>query len=118
MEQVPGGTRLEITGLQKRFGERPVLKGVDLQVNAGEFVAIVGRSGCGKSTLLRLIAGLETPTDGRIALDGAPVRGINTAVRVMFQEPRLLPWQKVADNVALGIDGDQDKEKRTAEALN
>ena len=118
MEQVPGGTRLEITGLQKRFGERPVLNGVDLQVNAGEFVAIVGRSGCGKSTLLRLIAGLETPTEGSIALDGAPVRGLNPAVRVMFQEPRLLPWQKVADNVALGIDGEREKEKRTAEALN
>ena len=109
MEHVPGGTRLEIAGLKKRFGKRLVLEEVDLQVNAGEFVAIVGRSGCGKSTLLRLIAGLETPTDGEIALDGAPVRGVNPAVRVMFQEPRLLPWLKVADNVALGIDGDRTR---------
>ena len=118
MGDVPRGTRLEIAGLKKRFGKRLVLEEVDLQVNAGEFVAIVGRSGCGKSTLLRLIAGLETPTDGEIALDGAPVRGVNPAVRVMFQEPRLLPWLKVADNVALGIDGEPDKKRRTAEALN
>lgn len=110
--------RLEIEELQKRFGGRLVLDGVDLQVNPGEFVAIVGRSGCGKSTLLRLIAGLETPTDGEITLDGAPLRGLNLAARVMFQEPRLLPWRKVADNVALGVGGDRgDMVERTTEML-
>lgn len=112
------GARLKIDGLQKRFGDRLVIRHIHLQINPGEFVAIVGRSGCGKSTLLRLIAGLETPTVGSIELDGATVRGLNSSVRMMFQEPRLLPWQTVADNVALGVVQDREEAKqRTAEAL-
>ncbi|WP_436835956.1 ATP-binding cassette domain-containing protein [Janthinobacterium lividum] len=94
------GVPLELTQLSKAYGERPVLKNVDLQLEAGEFVAIVGRSGCGKSTLLRSIAGLESADDGRIAIGsgvGAP------DIRIMFQESRLLPWKTVLDNVALGL---------------
>src|SRR5690606_16502730 len=97
------GTKLEIEGLKKSFGDRLILKGVNLRVSPGEFVAIVGRSGCGKSTLLRLMAGLETPTGGRVLQDGEPVRGIHPSVRIMFQDSRLLPWQKVINNVALGV---------------
>ncbi|WP_077402585.1 ATP-binding cassette domain-containing protein [Janthinobacterium sp. LM6] len=94
------GVPLELTQLSKAFGERPVLKNVDLQLEAGEFVAIVGRSGCGKSTLLRSIAGLESVDEGSIAIGsgvGAP------DIRIMFQESRLLPWKTVLDNVALGL---------------
>ncbi|MBW3511418.1 ATP-binding cassette domain-containing protein [Janthinobacterium sp. NKUCC06_STL] len=94
------GVPLELTQLSKAYGERPVLKNVDLQLEAGEFVAIVGRSGCGKSTLLRSIAGLESVDDGSIAIGsgvGAP------DIRIMFQESRLLPWKTVLDNVALGL---------------
>jgi sulfonate transport system ATP-binding protein len=80
-----------------------VLSGVDLDLAPGAFVGVVGRSGCGKSTLLRLIAGLEAPTAGTVALDGAPLAGLNTAARVMFQDARLLPWKRVRDNVALGL---------------
>ncbi len=96
------GAELRLRGLRKSFGSRPVLRGIDLDVPAGQFVAIVGRSGCGKSTLLRLLSGLETPDEGEIAIDAAtdPKRG---AVRIMFQEPRLLPWNTVARNVAVGL---------------
>ncbi|MGA9174774.1 MAG: ATP-binding cassette domain-containing protein, partial [Thermoactinomyces sp.] len=66
----------------------------------------------GKSTLLRLIAGLEKPSAGAIIQDGQPISGLNPAARVMFQEPRLLPWKKVFDNVALGI---KDKNRRKEE---
>lgn len=97
------GIQLEIIDLAKTFKVDPVLENVNLTVNPGEFVAIVGRSGCGKSTLLRLIAGLETPTQGGILVDGEPVKGLNSHIRVMFQDARLLLWQKVIDNVALGF---------------
>lgn len=112
------GTKLKIEGLKKSLGGRPVLKNVNLRISPGDFVAIVGRSGCGKSTLLRLIAGLEIPTGGKVVQDGAPVRGLNPLVRVMFQDPRLLPWKNVVDNVALGVAGsDGEKRKRASEVL-
>lgn len=80
-----------------------VLRGVDLTLRPGEIVAVVGPSGCGKSTLLRLLAGLDTPSDGSIELDGTPVRDTDERTAVAFQEPRLLPWRTVAENVALGL---------------
>ncbi|MBD2058017.1 ATP-binding cassette domain-containing protein [Oculatella sp. FACHB-28] len=97
------GTQLSIRNLSKSFGTAQVLRDIDLEVAPGEFVAIVGRSGCGKSTLLRLLAGLETPTQGEVLLDGHPLRGFNSDARVMFQDSRLLPWRRVLDNVALGL---------------
>ncbi|WP_213775895.1 ATP-binding cassette domain-containing protein [Bradyrhizobium sp. dw_78] len=94
------GLPLTIRGLRKSFGRNEVLRGIDLHIPAGQFVAIVGRSGCGKSTLLRLIAGLETADAGTISF-GEQTRAED--VRVMFQEPRLLPWARVLSNVEVGL---------------
>jgi sulfonate transport system ATP-binding protein len=80
----------------------PVLDKLSLAVAPGEFVAILGPSGCGKSTVLRLIAGLEQPTSGEVAIGGRPVSVTDDRCAVVFQEPRLLPWRTVAQNVALG----------------
>ncbi len=97
------GAAVSIRGLQKRYGDKPVLAGIDLDFEAGEFVAIVGRSGCGKSTLLRLLLGLEEPDAGEIRIAGAAApRAGGDVARFIFQEPRLLPWERVLDNVALG----------------
>lgn len=97
------GVRLQVEGLTKGYAGRGVLAGFDLAVERGEFTAIVGRSGCGKSTLLRLVAGLERPEAGAIRYDGAPQDGIHPAMRIMFQDARLLPWRRVLANVALGL---------------
>ncbi|MEF3066447.1 ATP-binding cassette domain-containing protein [Pandoraea apista] len=99
------GGGLRIDGVGKRYGTRSVLSDFSLAIPRGGFAAIVGRSGCGKSTLLRLIAGLETPDAGRIALDGHTLSGASGAVstRIMFQDARLLPWRTVLENVALGL---------------
>jgi len=99
------GLGINIQRLVKRFGERQVLHGLDLRIQPGEFVAIVGRSGCGKSTLLRLLAGLEEISGGTIALDGAPPKANRDDARMMFQDARLLPWRTVIQNVALGLQG-------------
>lgn len=97
---------LEINNVQKRYKDLFVLKGINISIQRGEFIAIVGKSGCGKSTLLRLIAGLEKVSDGTIIQDGAAVSGINKQARMMFQDGRLLPWKTVIDNIGLGLNGD------------
>jgi sulfonate transport system ATP-binding protein len=99
----PQGVRLEVRGVDKRYGARDVLKQADLVIEPGQFVAIVGRSGCGKSTLLRLVAGLEPVSAGTVRLDGRGIDGLSDSTRIMFQDARLLPWKRVADNVALGL---------------
>jgi sulfonate transport system ATP-binding protein len=111
------GLSLTIRGLRKSFGDNEVLRGIDLHIPAGQFVAIVGRSGCGKSTLLRLIAGLETATAGSIGF-GEETRPED--IRVMFQEPRLLPWARVLGNVEVGLGRERtspDAQARAEQAL-
>jgi sulfonate transport system ATP-binding protein len=111
------GLGLTIRGLRKSFGDHDVLRGIDLHIPAGQFVAIVGRSGCGKSTLLRLIAGLDRPDAGGIGF-GTEVRP--TDVRMMFQEPRLLPWASVLSNVEVGLGKERsskDAQTRAEQAL-
>jgi sulfonate transport system ATP-binding protein len=98
------GLALTIRALRKSFGDNEVLRGIDLHIPAGQFVAIVGRSGCGKSTLLRLIAGLETVDAGTISF-GGETRPED--IRVMFQEPRLLPWARVMSNIEVGLGRDR-----------
>ncbi|SER05785.1 sulfonate transport system ATP-binding protein [Pseudomonas cuatrocienegasensis] len=82
-----------------------MLKGVDLHIPAGQFVAIVGRSGCGKSTLLRLLAGLDKPSAGQLLAGNGALSAAREDIRLMFQDARLLPWKRVIDNVGLGLSG-------------
>ena len=103
----PRALAVEIKGLGKHYGQRRVLENFDLSIEAGEFVAIVGRSGCGKSTLLRSIAGLEKPDAGVLNVD-------STTIRLMFQDARLLPWKSVLDNVGLGLGKDGKAQARKA----
>jgi sulfonate transport system ATP-binding protein len=127
LEQAPATTRLLssagssvlLRGVTKAFGAHTVLHGIDLDIPAGQFVAIVGRSGCGKSTLLRLLAGLDQPSSGRIEIDDRS-GGWRDQVRLMFQEPRLLPWQRVAANVEIGLSHAQagaDRRRQAVEAI-
>lgn len=109
---MPAGTprrgEVAIRGLSKSFalngGRLNVLRGVDLTLSGGASLAIVGPSGCGKTTLLRVLAGLERPDAGEVRIDGVPVAGPGRERAVIFQEPRLLPWLTVLDNVAFGLE--------------
>lgn len=104
------GAEINIEQLHKFYDKVTVLEDLDLHIEPGEFVAIVGRSGCGKSTLLRLIADLEQPSYGEIKFKSALNfrEGITSDdIRVMFQDPRLLPWKSVLKNVQLGLETSQ-----------
>ena len=79
------------------------LDGASLKVALGEIVAVVGGSGCGKSTLLRAASGLDPPTKGTVTLDGEKITAPHEKIGIIFQEPRLLPWLSVADNVGFGL---------------
>lgn len=111
------GVGVNITGLTRRFADRPVLDGVDLDIAPGQFLALVGRSGCGKSTLLRLIAGLDRADAGQVRFAGDPPFVAARDLRIMFQDARLLPWLSVADNVAVGLGEDRGASARVGEAL-
>jgi len=97
------GIFIESKNVIKKFENTQVLKELNLTINSGEFVCVVGRSGCGKSTFLRLLAGLEKVSQGEITLDGAKINGVHPDIRIMFQDSRLLPWRTVIENVALGL---------------
>jgi sulfonate transport system ATP-binding protein len=87
------------------------LDGISLDVEPGEIVAVVGGSGCGKSTLLRVVSGLDNPTRGKTSLDGETILAPHPKIGIVFQEPRLLPWLSVADNVGFGL-ADRPKAER------
>jgi len=97
---------VRITDVEKHFGTGKsrvdVLADVNLEIAPAEFIALLGPSGCGKSTLLRLVAGLDLPTTGVVSIGSTPVTGIDSRCGVVFQEPRLLPWLSLKQNVALG----------------
>lgn len=99
------GVAVDLAAVGKAYDARRVLTGIDLSIQPGEFVAIVGRSGCGKSTLLRLLAGLEHPTEGQVRFDGTAPQANRDDLRIMFQDARLLPWRTVIENVMLGLPG-------------
>jgi sulfonate transport system ATP-binding protein len=95
------------------------LGSVSLEVEPGEIVAVIGGSGCGKSTLLRAISGLDPPSEGAVLFDGERIVAPHEKIGIIFQEPRLLPWLKVADNVGFGL-GDRpnpERAERVAVAL-
>ncbi|MFB3152257.1 MAG: ABC transporter ATP-binding protein [Nitrosopumilaceae archaeon] len=100
-------TKLEAKNIVKYFShdshKLEALGGINLKVEAGDFVCLVGPSGCGKSTFLRIIAGLETPDEGQIMFDGHPVTETSPERIMVFQEGALFPWLKVQDNVEFGL---------------
>jgi len=116
-------TLLSVRDLTKTFatrdgGELPVLEGINLDVQPGEIVALLGKSGSGKSTLLRCIAGLVLPSSGTVTYRGKPLRGVNPGVSLVFQTFALLPWLTVQQNVELGLEAKGDEpEQRAREAL-
>lgn len=116
MRDSPAGAAIAIRKLGHGFGSQRVLANLDLDVAPGEFLSIVGKSGCGKSTLLRLIAGLDRPRSGSVSVGGLPAHEAGDSLRIMFQEPRLLPWASVAENVAIGLPRGPDAQA-VAEAL-
>ena len=99
---------LQLTGVSKGFGPKDarneVLHDVNLSLERGEFLAVVGYSGSGKTTLLSLVAGLLRPDAGSVTLDGRPVAGPGPDRGVVFQNYSLLPWLTVSENIALGVD--------------
>lgn len=100
----PAAPYLRLENVTKSFGSFQALEGVSLEIFGGEFVCFLGPSGCGKTTLLRLLAGLEQADSGQVLIDGRPIRGVGTERAVIYQEPRLLPWLTVLENVAFGLE--------------
>jgi NitT/TauT family transport system ATP-binding protein len=99
--------KLSIEGLGVTYlgskGQVQALDGLGMTIEEGEFVAVLGPSGCGKSTLLKIVSGLLMPTEGRVVLNGAEIRGPQAEVGIVFQQPTLLPWKTVLDNVLVPI---------------
>lgn len=120
----PAGHILFVEGLSLDLpggaAANPVLRGVDLSVEAGEFVAVFGPSGAGKSTLLKVIAGLLAPTAGGIEFNPQHLSG-GRAFGFVFQEPRLMPWRRAEKNVELGMEGTgasrEERRSRARDAL-
>ena len=84
-------------------GSKLILKDINVEINAGEFVCILGQSGCGKSTLLRLLAGLEKPTQGALLINGEPIKGASLKRGVVFQDYGLFPWMTAGENILLAL---------------
>jgi len=105
---IPSGLGVDIDGVGARFptpgGPLDALADLSLDVPAGSFTVVIGPNGCGKSTLLRLVAGLLEPSSGAVRVGGSPPRAGDGRVGIAFQQPRLVPWRSVLDNVALALE--------------
>ena len=100
--------RIQIENLSKVFGENDeekvvALDGVTAEIPEGSFISLIGPSGCGKTTLLRCIAGLETPTDGTVTVDGEKVTKPGSDRGFAFQQANLFPWLSIKDNISFGL---------------
>ena len=109
---------IQLAGVSKRFATGLLaVAGIDLDVARHEIVAVIGPSGCGKSTILRLIAGLDEPTAGTVHVDGHQVHGPDRSTGVVFQQPRLMPWLNVTNNVSFGLEHNGDHTLETSEVI-
>src|SRR6202012_1774606 len=95
-------SKLSVAKLNKRFGDLQALSDINLDIADGEFICIVGPSGCGKTTFLRIVAGLETASDGDVKIDGELVKNAGIDRGFVFQNDNLLPWRTVFDNAIIG----------------
>jgi len=93
-----------LSSVQKSYGEIEAIRDASFALTTGEFVSVLGPSGCGKSTLLMMIAGLISPSAGKIAVGGSPVRGPRREIGIVFQSPVVLPWRSIIDNVLFPIE--------------
>ncbi|MFZ0767270.1 MAG: ATP-binding cassette domain-containing protein, partial [Bradyrhizobium sp.] len=94
---------LVLDGLDKTYPNGVhALERFSARINLGEIAAIIGGSGCGKSTLLRAVSGLDPATAGSVTLGGTTIKAPHAKIGIIFQEPRLLPWLSVADNIGFG----------------
>jgi NitT/TauT family transport system ATP-binding protein len=117
-----GAAGIEVRGVRKHFRDAGVtaLEEISLSIAPGQFVSLLGPSGCGKSTLLRCIAGLETPSAGKIEVNGIPVTDPPEGLGMVFQRDALLDWRTVAENLMLPIDfrrGDRAAAQGRADSL-
>ncbi|MBT9386790.1 ABC transporter ATP-binding protein [Pseudooceanicola sp. CBS1P-1] len=105
-QPVTAAPLIRFAGVGLSFGRTEILRGIDLEIAAGEFVSVIGPSGCGKTTLLRLLAGLQKPSAGQVSMAGRPLRGPAPDIAVVFQDyaNALLPWRTAAGNVALALE--------------
>ncbi len=94
--------RLILNSVSKKFNGFLALEDINFEVEEGEFVCLLGPSGCGKTTVLRLAAGLETPDEGFLSLDGRKIKGVNKECGFVFQEYALFPWRTVKENIEFG----------------
>lgn len=120
MEKVENNdaVKIELINVSKSFGDKEVLHNVNLTIEKGEFVAIIGKSGSGKSTLLRLVSNLEPLSSGELLFDHVPAGESKAKLTMMYQDSRLLPWKKVIDNVGLGLEGNwKEKAEKALQAV-
>ncbi|WP_131792641.1 ABC transporter ATP-binding protein, partial [Candidatus Protofrankia datiscae] len=101
-----GASLVRVRGLRRAYQDKVVIDGLDVDIAAGEFVALLGKSGCGKTTLLRTLAGLDQPDAGTVDVPAQRA--------VVFQEHRLLPWERVWRNVAIGLPRGEGQQKAAA----
>ena len=106
---------IEIENVSKIYrkdeGERKILNNINLSINCGEFVTIVGKSGCGKSTLLKIISGMTETSEGEVRIKGEKARKYNENCSIVFQESRLFPWLKIRENINIGLKNLSKREK-------
>lgn len=105
MRENKKGFQIDIIGLNKKYGSQKVLNNINITIEAGDFVAVVGRSGSGKSTLLRMISGLDSFDSGSLKVEGNEISGVDKNIRLLFQEANLIPWRNIIKNVILGTTG-------------
>ena len=109
---------IECRHIDFSYDSKTILQGIDMKIENGEFLCILGQSGCGKSTLLRLLAGLERPSAGEIRIDGEPVAGPDRHCSVVFQDYSLFPWMTTGANLTLALHAAYpDKNRKEVKAL-